>query len=97
VLRAIMRVSDSVSEGSISTPELSIPCGSMIVLAALSAAAYNSGRWRSYQRRWSRPTGATAGDHSIKSGRLGGFPLRAQFAKKYDAGPYRPMGLELAF
>ena len=42
--------------GSISTPGLSNPSGSKVALAALSAAANNGGRWRSYHGRWSRPT-----------------------------------------
>ena len=41
---------------SIRTPGLSIPAGSTLAFAARSAAAKTSGRWRSYQGRWSRPT-----------------------------------------
>ena len=39
-----------------STPGLRMPAGSSVRLAAPSAAAKTSGRWRSYQGRWSRPT-----------------------------------------
>ena len=42
--------------GSTSTPGLRIPAGSSAALAARSASANGSGRWRSYQGRWSRPT-----------------------------------------
>src|SRR5205823_9820261 len=42
--------------GSISTPGLSSPAGSTAALAARSASANGSGRWRSYHGRWSRPT-----------------------------------------
>ena len=41
---------------STSTPGLSMPAGSTAALAARSAAANGSGRWRSYHGRWSRPT-----------------------------------------
>jgi hypothetical protein len=41
---------------SISPPGLSKACGSIMALAALRAAANKGGRWRSYHRRWSRPT-----------------------------------------
>src|SRR5207302_9099388 len=39
--------------GSISTPGFSTPAGSTAALAARSALANGSGRWRSYQGRWS--------------------------------------------
>ena len=42
--------------GSIRTPGLRMPAGSTAFLAAPSAAAKRSGRWRSYHCRWSRPT-----------------------------------------
>src|SRR5206468_741532 len=42
--------------GSISTPGFSSAAGSSALLAALRAPAKRSGRWLSYQRRWSRPT-----------------------------------------
>src|SRR5206468_1508707 len=42
--------------GSIRTPGLSRPRGSTAAFAPRSAAANGSGRWRSYQGRWSRPT-----------------------------------------
>ena len=41
---------------STSTPGLSTPAGSTAALAPRRAAANGSGRWRSYQGRWSRPT-----------------------------------------
>jgi hypothetical protein len=44
------------AHGSISTPGLRIPVGSTAAFAARSASANASGRWRSYQGRWSRPT-----------------------------------------
>src|SRR5262249_11570587 len=47
---------DVSAHGSISTPGLSRPVGSSASLAARSAAANGSGRCRSYQGRWSRPT-----------------------------------------
>src|SRR5712672_2045502 len=37
--------------GSMSTPGLSMPCGSSSLFAARSAAAKSPGRWRSYQGR----------------------------------------------
>ena len=42
--------------GSIRTPGLSRPRGSTAAFAPRRAAANGSGRWRSYQGRWSRPT-----------------------------------------
>jgi len=39
-----------------STPGLRMPSGSTAALAARSAAANGSGRCRSYQGLWSRPT-----------------------------------------
>src|SRR5262249_13790721 len=44
------------AHGSMSTPGLSTPAGSSTRLAARNASAKGSGRWRSYQGRWSRPT-----------------------------------------
>src|SRR5215207_1595931 len=43
-------------QASTSTPGLRMPWGSTAAFAARSAAANGSGRWRSYQGRWSRPT-----------------------------------------
>src|SRR5680860_556558 len=43
-------------QGSMRTPGLRMPAGSRVALAARSASANRSGRWRSYHRRWSRPT-----------------------------------------
>ena len=45
-----------VGHQSKSTPGLRRPAGSSADLAARSAAANGSGRWRSYHGRWSRPT-----------------------------------------
>ena len=42
--------------GSMSTPGLRMAAGSTAALADRSACAKRSGRWRSYQGRWSRPT-----------------------------------------
>ena len=42
--------------GSIRTPGFRMPAGSTADFAARSAAAKGSGRWRSYQGLWSRPT-----------------------------------------
>src|SRR5262249_21895263 len=43
-------------EGSSKPPGLSTARGSSLSFAARSASAKDSGRWRSYQGRWSRPT-----------------------------------------
>src|SRR5688572_16946099 len=42
--------------GSIRTPGFRMAAGSTAAFAARRAAANGSGRWRSYQGRWSRPT-----------------------------------------
>ena len=48
--------SATADHGSSSTPGLRMPAGSSADLAARKAAANGSGRCRSYQGRWSRPT-----------------------------------------
>ena len=62
-LSAIFGVSTAIGvsgyrdrQGSIKAPGFSSPAGSTAAFAARSAAANGSGRWRSYQARWSRPT-----------------------------------------
>ena len=50
------RAGACVFYGSMRTPGLRTPAGSTAALAPRSAAANGSGRWRSYQGRWSRPT-----------------------------------------
>src|SRR5439155_5238991 len=47
---------DRHRSGSISAPGFMMPAGSTAALAARSARAKGSGRWRSYHGRWSRPT-----------------------------------------
>ena len=42
--------------GPTRTPGFSTPAGSTARFAARRASANGSGRWRSYQGRWSRPT-----------------------------------------
>src|SRR5207302_9412924 len=54
--QALPGVRAGAGRGSISTPGLSAPAGSMAALAPRSASANRSGRWRSYHGRWSRPT-----------------------------------------
>ena len=62
--------------GSIRTPGLRMPAGSTAALAARRAAAKGSGRWRSYQGRWSRPTAWWWRDRAAPGGdRLGGRRL----------------------
>ena len=45
-----------IAAASSSTPGFITPAGSTAAFAPRSAAANGSGRWRSYQGRWSRPT-----------------------------------------
>src|SRR6185312_5634256 len=47
---------DLQGRASSRTPGFITPAGSSACLAPRSAAAKGSGRWRSYQGRWSRPT-----------------------------------------
>ncbi len=72
----------SGSNASTSTPGLRIPAGSTAALAACSASANGSGRWRSYQGRWSRPTAwwwvivAPCAHEHLRGGPLDRPPLR---------------------